>query len=262
MANSSALSISDIPFVYSFINILYIWMFGLETISEGGTTTIDVSRLYVVGLIAGLLGTFVVFWHPIQWFIDDHVKKRLKDFSTYFIEIPSRSPENYHVIIEPWINLSLQTPAIKYLKDKLSSMAYFLIILVTLFLALINVDFQKTIHLGNSPYLFPIQFGIFVMYSGACYFIGKQYVEFRRNLRISGAFYFLTEYFLKYNDEANFIKAVIDLNDWVTAKKMIDHKLGLQWGNLISYSTNVDTPKSVKRFQNIINFFRLGIFKK
>jgi len=64
-SGQTALSLTDLPFMFSLVNLLYIWTFGLE-ITTNGETIFDISRYYTVGLIAGMLGTFFVFWHPIQ----------------------------------------------------------------------------------------------------------------------------------------------------------------------------------------------------
>lgn len=228
MANGqTALSLTDIPFMYSFVNILFIMIVGIEN-------PVDFSRFYVVGLIAGLIGTFFVYWHPIQWIMRKFImrdKNVIRGYTVHHVN-PDATPPEYEINIIEWLHLSLKTNAIKYLMDKFVSQIYFFIILVTLSLALSNIDFVTSLGLSDDVYLHFIKFGLLGMVVGTFIFSGKQYYNFRISLKLHCIYFLLVHHLVGFNDKTNMIKQAIDLNDWVTAKLMIDKALIGAWGSL------------------------------
>ena len=236
-SGQTALSLTDLPFMFSLVNLLYIWIFGLE-ITTNGETVFDISRYYAVGLIAGMLGTFFVFWHPIQWIIDKVTLKWQDTFSTYLITDRGNAIPEYNIIINEFFRLSLNTSAIKYLKDKMTGQIYFVIILTVFLIALFNLDFQKTFGLANSTYISYIQLGIGSMLVGTIYFSTRQIFSFRLNLQLTSLYFLLSNKMLGYSGETNLIKQAIDLNDWDTARQITNKTLRDHWKNLPHHSTN------------------------
>lgn len=224
-SGQTALAISDLPFMYSLINILFIlWTGSVD----------DFSRFYIVGLFAGLIGAFLVFWHPIQWIIDKNMIKQNENTS-FRISYPNASPPEHDVIIDQlFFRLTLKTVAIKYLKDKLVSQFYFIIILSTIFYALFIESFQQTIGLKDHPYLIVIQIIIIAMLVGTGYLTQRQSAMFRRNLKLSALFQF-AEYKVYSFGNLTFIKQAIDLGDWVTVEDMLIKSLQSKWGNLAAF---------------------------
>ena len=235
-SGQTALSLTDLPFMFSLVNLLYILTFGLE-ITTNGETVFDINRYYTVGLIAVMLGTFFVFWHPIQWIIDKVTLKWQDKFSTYLITNLNHVPPEYNIIINEFFRLSLNTSAIKYLKDKMTGQIYFVIILTVFLIALFNLDFQKTFGLTNSTYLLYIQLGIGSMLGGTIYFSTKQIRGFRLNLQLTSLYFLLSNKMLGYSERTNLIKQAIDLNDWDTARQITNKTLRDHWKNLPHHST-------------------------
>jgi len=222
--------------MFSLVNLFYILIFGLE-ITVNGETVFDVNRFYTVGLIAGMLGTFFVFWHPVQWIINKVTLKRQDKFSTYLITNKNHLRPQYNIIVNEFFRLSLNTSAIKFLKDKMTGQIYFIIILIVFLIALFNLDFQKTIGLENSNYLSYIQLGIIGMLVGTIYFFTRQIISFRLNLQLVSIYFLLSNKILGYSEITNLIKQAIDLNDWDTARQITNTTLRKQWGNIQQYST-------------------------
>ena len=226
-SGQTALSLSDLPFMYSFLSVLFIWYTGNSD---------DLARYYIVGVIAGTVGTFFVFWHPIQWILDKDMFKGQKINSSYAIELSNAVPDKYNLQIDPeFFRLSLKTSAIKYLKDKMASLVYFVIILGTLSIALIDTRFQKAIHLHNMSTITVIEIGLIAMLFGLVYVNRKKRSEFVLNVKLVGLYFQISNRITGYKDQSNIIKQAIDLNDWDVAKDMIDKVLRSFWGNLKSY---------------------------
>ncbi len=226
-SGQTALSLSDLPFMYSFVNLLFIW-------STGDVT--DFTRYYIVGLIAGLIGTFFVFWHPIQWLLDKFTMSKQQTLSIYEIDYPNVVPPLRKIIVKEWFSLSLKTSAIKYLKDKIAGQIYFMIILITLFIALLTTNFQQTVGLKDSPHLYVIIVGVVGMSTGIAIFMAKQSESFGLNLKLSALYFLISLRLIGFKEESNVIKQAIDLNDWPTVKEMIDRILHNNWGSLDSYT--------------------------
>jgi len=221
----TALGISDIPFMYSLVSILYILIIGDAD---------DSSRFYIIGLIAGTLGTFFVFWHPIQWLIDRNLISNRKFNSTYLIKLNGHDPPEYEVKVDQWLRLSLKTPAIKFLKDKIAGQLYFLTILIMLGFSFAYPPFLETIHLNNSYYSILIGIGLFSMIVGMCYLLIMQNIEFIKNVKIQSL------YFLAYKNnlygDPSILKSAIDLGDWITAREYANEILANNWSSLAKYS--------------------------
>src|SRR3989442_5223283 len=101
--------------MYSLVNILYIL----------STGSVDINRLYAVGLIAGLIGTFFVIVHPIQRGFDRRWKKLSPSHSKYSV-INMNDKKSKKIISMDPINLlrSLKLVAVKYEKDKMVGTFY------------------------------------------------------------------------------------------------------------------------------------------
>lgn len=226
-SGQTALSLSDLPFMYSFVNLLFIWSTG---------NVADISRFYIVGLIAGLIGTFFVFWHPIQWIFDKFTIRRQQFLSLYTINYPNVVPPKRTIILKEWFGLSLRTSAIKYLKDKMAGQIYFMIILLTIFCALLTTNFQETVSLKDSPYLYPLIVGTIGMLAGVGIFMARQFDNFKLDLKLCALYFLISQRIIGFKDESNIIKQAIDLNDWATVKEMIDRVLQNNWEALKNYS--------------------------
>lgn len=225
-SGQTALSLSDLPFMYSFVNLLFVW-------STGNIE--DLSRFYTVGLIAGLIGTFFVFWHPIQWIFDKFTVSQQKVLSFYKIDHSGVVPPTRTIALKDWFGLSLRTSAIKYLKDKMAGQIYFMIILLTLFIALQTDNFQQTIGLKNSPFFYPVIVGIIGMLVGVAIFMLKQFDNFKLDVKLCALYFFISQRLIGFREESSIIKQAIDLNDWATVKEMIDRTLHNNWDALKPY---------------------------
>ena len=83
-AGQTTLTIADLPFVYSMVNILFIlW-----------TGEFDAERIYAVGLIAGLFGTFLIMVHPIQRLWDKRYHSIFHLHSKYKPKKRPKPPKN------------------------------------------------------------------------------------------------------------------------------------------------------------------------
>lgn len=224
-AGQTALGISDIPFMYSMISIIYISITGnIE----------DISRFFIVGLIAGTIGTFFVFWHPIQWLIDRNLISNRKFQSTYLIKMKGHDPPQYKIKIDKWLRLSLKTSSIKYLKDKITGQIYFVIILITLLVALNYPPFLETINLNDLVYSSLIKLGLLAMLIGMAYVMIKQNIEFIRNVKIHCLYFLIFKN--NWMGDESLLKSAIDLGDWDTAKEYTDDILVRRWQQLPSHS--------------------------
>jgi hypothetical protein len=229
-SGETTLSITELPFWYSLINILYIWNTGnvaIENITD---------KLVIVGLIAGFIGTFFVFWHPIQWIIEKLAWKKRNSYSIYRVESNQTQPTFHNILIlDLYLRLSLKTSAINHYKNKIASQIYFLVILITIFTALGNSDFQKVTKLKDTIYLLPTQVVIFCMIFGLCYLIYKMRQYFIENIRLHAMYYFITDQLELYQN-VDFIKQAIDLHDWTTTKETIYRTLLRHWSELTKFS--------------------------
>jgi len=224
-AGQTALGISDIPFMYSMISIIYISITGnIE----------DIGRFFIVGLIAGTIGTFFVFWHPIQWLIDRNLIAKRKSRSTYLIKMKGHDPPQYKIKIDKWLRLSLKTSSIKYLKDKITGQIYFVIILITLSVAINYPPFLETINLNDLAYKLLITLGLFAMIVGMGYVMIKQNIEFIRNVKIHCVYFLIFK--SNWMGDELLLKSAIDLGDWDTAKEYTDYILVRHWQQLPSHS--------------------------
>jgi len=228
MNGSSALSVSDIPFVYSIVNLGFI--------SYTGST--DIQQFLVVGFIAGIFGTFLAFWHPIQWVIDRFVLGSKKIINTYFIEHKNANPPNYTIKLDDsLIRLSLKTHSIKYQKDKFTGFIYFIITLFVFALVSDDDNFITALNLQESPILDVITYGSLVLAVGVGWLLYAHAKNLSKNLKLNSL------YFLLYSrtqlgdpNTRDLIKTSIDLNDWATVEEHIVSRLRHHWHYLKSYS--------------------------
>lgn len=228
MNGSSVLSVSDIPFVYSIVNLGFI--------SYTGST--DIQQFVVVGFIAAIFGTFLAFWHPIQWVIDKFVLGSKRIINNYFIEYKDATPPNYTIKLDDsLIRLSLKTHSIKYQKDKFSGFIYFIITLFVLAMVSDDDNFITALNLQESPILDVITYGPYVLMLGVGWLLHSHAKNLSTNLKLS-SLYFLLYSRTKLGDlnTRDLIKTSIDLNDWATVEEHIVSRLHDHWHNLKSYS--------------------------
>lgn len=226
-SGQTALSLSDLPFMYSFVNLIFIWQTGHA----------GIVNLPIVGLIAGIIGTFLVFWHPIQWAIDRRMLRNKTEHSVYSIENNIGTvPPKYDLQLEDWFNLSLKTSAVKYLKDKISGQIYFIAILTTLLLLLFDPNFKQALNLENTTYPYSIQAGLVAMLVGLVIIYKKSAKEFILNVKVTGAYFLISNNITRYGEPSPVIKEAIDLNDWDTAKNIVDKTLRSNWTMLQGFS--------------------------
>lgn len=229
-SGETTLSITDLPFWYSLINILYIWNTGDVSIEH------ITDKLVIVGLIAGFIGTFFVFWHPIQWVIDKLTWGIRESYSIYHVEHTQVSPPSYDIIIlDEYLRLSLKTSAINHYKNKIVSQLYFLVILITITFALGDSSFQTITKLKDTVYLLPTQILIFCMIAGLFYLIYKMTKYFIENLQLHAMYYFITNQ-LELYEKVEYIKQAIDLHDWTTVKEATYRVLLHHWDKLARYT--------------------------
>ncbi|HJW19251.1 MAG TPA: hypothetical protein VJ571_01680 [Candidatus Nitrosotalea sp.] len=209
------------------MNILYIL----------STGTVDINRLYAVGLIAGLMGTFLVIVHPIQKAIDRSWKKLSFIHSKYSaIHLTDKRLEKT-IIMDP-INLqrSLKLIAIKYEKDKIAGTLYFLIILIVIFSAFLNPNFQNAV--GIKPpfsivYYF-IESGLLTMSAIILTVLSLEVRRFTGKVQDCGMYYELINRWggsPAVRPRLDQIKESIDNNDWEIVKHMIGQEITYLWGN-------------------------------
>jgi len=229
-SGETTLSITDLPFWYSFVNILYIWNTGDVSIEH------ITDKLIIVGLIAGFIGTFFVFWHPIQWILDKLSWRKRKSYSIYRVDSNQTTIPFHNIIIhDQYLRLSLKTSAINHYKNKIVSQLYFLTILITIFVALGDTHFQSVTKLKDTIYLLPTQLVIFGMMVGLCYLIYKMRQYLIENLRLHAMYYFITDQLERY-ENVNYIKEAIDLHDWTTVREAIYKVLLRHWDDLPKFS--------------------------
>lgn len=236
MNGQSAISISDIPFWYSIINLAVIWHTG-----ELG----DPTRFYVIGLMSGLIGTFFVFWHPIQWILDVLIlhTKRITD---YKIENPEQKPDKVTIKIDKnTINRSLKTSAITYQKDKFASFVYFAIIFFTFVLALQDKDVQEVFS-SEIPESFEILFLVILSIGiGVGYLTNSFAVELVKNVKLTGLFLMTTNKIAPGQVWLNEIKTAIDLKDWIIVKDTIERQLRTIWVTVVSYDEKDESKELI-----------------
>jgi hypothetical protein len=226
-AGQSTLSIADLPFVYSIANILVILYTG----------TVDINRFYVVGLIAGLIGTFFVIVHPVQLGLDRRWKNVSKFHSKYHITNEGASPPDRDIEMEV-INVqrSLKLVGIKYEKDKIVGAIYFLVILVTIFGSLFNVSFQHALGFETpfSSLWYSIQavFLFMLCLTGAV--IIREMLSFTSKLKTCAMYFYLIKRWgrhVEIRPRLDEIKHSIDNNDWDIGKQLLEQEIINLWGN-------------------------------
>lgn len=227
---NSTLSLTDLPFWYSFINIMYIWTTGNISLEDLG------NKFLIVGLIAGFVGTFFVFWHPIQWVIEKVTWKVREKYSTYHVESNHNAKVPFHdiYISDEYLRLSLRTSIIGYYKNKMVSQFYFLAILITIFLALLDTNFQSATKLKDTMYLLPIQIIILCMIGGLVYFVYGMRKYFLETVQLHAMYYLIAENLETYQNITH-LKQAIDLHDWTTVKNITYRILVRSWDKLTQF---------------------------
>jgi len=233
-SGQTILSLTDLPFVYSIVNLMAIWVFGIP--EDYG------ARFAFIGIIAGIGGTFLVFWHPIQSLIEYTTIKNYDKLSTYYIETPQNRPKAYDILIDKeYFRLSLKSNSIKYLKDKFTSQIYFVIVIGVFSIALSTNQFQKEINIENSQIIIPIIGILAVMAIALAYFSRNLYKQYKRSLKLDSLYYQFTKPF--HSSETDMIKRSIDLQEWEIVEDQMNLLIRKQWANM--------DPHAKKRYDKL-----------
>jgi len=222
----TTLSLSDIPFSYSIINLIFILYTGEIS---------NINEFYPVLMLSGITGAFLVTVHPVQRSIDFLMKRNIKNdvYDKYTIKYnPSTvPPEKTIEISKIYLKLSLNTSSIKHELNKQASIFYFVIILIGIFYALTQPSFQEILGIE----IFGVHYYIFetivvLMISIVSLVLALEAMKFNVRIRIVALFFEFTN--KNIGDVPTTIKTAIDLNDWHSAKELLDHFLRRHWNNI------------------------------
>jgi hypothetical protein len=222
-AGQTILAITDLPFSYSFVNILFISILGKPTLET----------LPIVGMIAGLAGTFLLILHPIQKGFDKSYRERLNDFINYKFKGQSGNTivDTGVSIDKELLLLSLNTSAMKYEKDKLAGNAYFILLLLEIAFSLAYPPFVEALNL-QWYHIILLLAAIIGMIGGIVYTHRGDLKDFSRHMQLNALFFQLQSQ-ASSNQISNWLDLAgrsIDLNDWTTAKEIIERILKSQRG--------------------------------
>lgn len=212
----SALTLADLPFVYSFSNILLILITG----------NIELENIYIVGIIAGLFGTFLVILHPIQSLITKFWMKRYHQEAIYDIWHPEKvdvSTMKKFVIQPIPFMVAINTSSINFEKDKIAGLIYFTIILLTVAVALIVPTFQTALQIIDHTHILILEAIVFSMFLYVSYYWGRQLRSFGRKLKTHALYFALNGILFesRFRSDLDLIKRSIDQNDWNSADMLI-----------------------------------------
>jgi len=221
-SGQTALSLTDLPFMYSFLNVMTIILFGIPENYE--------SRFIIIGIFAGIGGTFLIFWHPIQYLIDWYMTKSYEKLSTYYVSSPTQKPKAYDILINnDQFRLSLKSSSIKYLKDKYASLIYFIIILVSVGVAVVGEDVQKLLNIQDPFLIIPIFAVLTAMAFALGFFNRTLYVKIRKGLQLESLYYQVTK-LPGYQEEREEIRRSIDLQEWEIVESQLKSFMRRHWG--------------------------------
>lgn len=217
MANGHvALSLSDLPFIYSLITVLII--INNETIATPS---------YVALLAAGFLGTFVITTRPLQKLIDIIYKIKFRSSSNemFILKHFSRTKMLKLPIKNELMKLSLKTSPIKYEKDKIIGSIYFITILVLIIYALTIDDLVEDIK-SKIPYdVSLIRIITAVMLGSISLLLSHEIINFRKKIQLSAMFFELSDRGIVGTDDLSLQKSAFDQNDWESHEKMLQDTL-------------------------------------
>lgn len=212
----SALTLADLPFVYSFSNILFILITG----------NTGFEYIFIIGIIAGLFGTFLVVLHPIQTLITKFWNKKYHQESIYEIW----HPRNFDVstmkkfVIQPIpFMIAINTSSINFEKDKIAGLIYFTIILLTVAVALIIPNFQNVLQISDNMHILVLEIIVFSMFCYVSFYWGKQLRSFGKKLKTHALYFALNGILFesRFRSDLDLIKRSIDQNDWSSADALI-----------------------------------------
>lgn len=224
-SGQTSLSITEIPFIYSIVQIVVI----------GGLGKTDLETLIIPGIFGGVVGTFMVIYHPIQRQMDKWWKKRVEklvDYKVYGPPSASAKKEAGQEIDKAYLELSLGTTSIKYEKDKIVGTFYFLTILSVLAASFGNPTFVKLVNL-EIHWVILILIGLGVMMYLTSRIQKNNLLSFATNLQLNALY-------LQIQSEAQTSTALIawldvagralDMNNWVLVKESIDKIIRSRYG--------------------------------
>ncbi len=146
-SGSTTISISDVPFAYSIIGLLSI-IFLEKPLSD---------HLYIVALGGSLIGTFLFITHPMQ---------RLLEFLFFLANrkdiVYRRGVHNRYMIYASSITSALKTAPIRFERDRVVAIFYFIIILGFVLAALLGGSIGKVFGIKNESFLLLAKIGIIV----------------------------------------------------------------------------------------------------
>jgi len=213
----SSLSIAEIPFIYTLVN--------LSAITASGQVSFE--NLYIAGLGAGLFGTFLVVVKPLQRNIDRHMRKIFVKLTNYRVEAKSSGSakkDAIQVLDTSYMELSLGTTSIKYEKDKIAGTFYFLGILISFGIFLLYPPFQITISIEPN-WSYAISGSIVIM----IIIISKIQIgylkQFSKKLQLNAMYMLFANQISGRALEPELLGIAgraIDINNWVLVKEMID----------------------------------------
>jgi hypothetical protein len=218
MTNSqTALSLSDLPFVYSLITVLIV-------INNQTITTPS----YLSLLIAGFLGTFVITTRPLQRLVDIiyyKIKFRYSNNEIFILKHYSGLKTMQLPIRNGLMRLSLKTSPIKYEKDKIIGSIYFITILTLILYALMMDSLVQEIK-SKIPYDIWIIRGIVSFMLGSIsLLLAHQIINFRKKIQLSAIFFEISSRGILGTDDLSLHKSSVDTNDWEANEKLLEDVL-------------------------------------
>lgn len=223
-AGQTSLSIADLPFAYSVINIAFILINGELN---------DYTKLLPVALFAGLIGTFLVTTHPVVRLFDrawrTNIKKGL--YAEYKVKSqPHTKPDEKTFTLDTTIlTLALTTVAIKYEKDKIQASIYFLATLVLIWWAVPQPAFMDALGI---QYFEPIYIGLGIMLTAMWVVVlllsAREVTAFNAKLKLQALFFRLYKH-NSSSSELALARTAIDQSDWSTAKEIMETFIRNRW---------------------------------
>ena len=74
------------------------------------------------------------------------------------------------------------------------------------------------------------------MLLGIGWFLNDHGKKLNNNLKLNSLYFMLSNDIIGYGNESNLIKNAIDLNDWATAKEIIDKQIRNRWDAMKRFS--------------------------
>ena len=230
-SGQTVLSLTDLPFAYSFVNLLVLIIFGLPENYEG--------RLILIGLIAGIAGTFLVYLHPIQWFLDKKMNKIFDEVSIIHFKDPTKRPKGYDIEIHKnQYQLALKSSSIKYLKDKFASQIYFTIIVWTFSMSFAVKNMRDLLGINEPTLIVPVAVILGIMGGGVFVMCLRVFKQIKKSLRLESVFNQVIRW-AGNPEEKEEIRRSIEYQEWEIVDDKTTFWMKRHWGNLDAYGKRV-----------------------